>query len=352
MQLPNDKALKDIFQIVLFGKGYGESILIHIGNDNYILIDSFKNPQTNAPIAIDYLLNVGLNENAIVGIICSHWDNDHIQGIASIASKIQKPIDVYIPIAQSSRDFERFVTFLQTNNNPEEPYSTSEYINLLKLNEQKKIHICYTKAYTLLFPNLLSQMGKDSASIVALSPSEETVNSFISAISLPREKDYIKNIRISNNNISIVTLISRIVDNVLFGGDLENTNNDWDIIASNYAFDEKCHVFKIPHHGSKNAYSEKVWERMIEKPISIITRFNPSNLPTEENIDLIKKQSEKVYIIGGESKEDKKTGVKLKGTESDIRNNIRIIDKKIGLIRLSWKEKNWKVEKFGEVKEY
>ena len=148
-----------------------------------------------------------------------------------------------------------------------------------------------------------------------------------------------------------MTLFSITVDGAILGGDLENTDNDWDNIAQDYSYN-RCNIFKIPHHGSSNGYSEKVWQNMLkEKPISIVTRFNPSSLPQERELKKLLEKSSSVYVLGGVKKKAKRLGTKyLKGTKRESNNEFISIDNAIGTIRISWENGKWVVETKGEVK--
>ena len=341
-------------QIIFFGKGYGESILVNIGNNNYIVVDSFINPETKHPIVLDYLEDIGLNANAVMGIVCSHWDNDHIDGVSLLAKAVivYHKIEVYVPLVPSGRERELMASILAANNN-DGLNSTSEYIRLLNLSKESSglVSIQYAKENTNLFSKALSDCGKDTSSMVSLAPSDEMIRQFISSLIIPQTGQPIKNIEFSNNSVSVILLLRKITDNALLGGDLENKNKAWDSISSKYSFYGKCRVFKIPHHGSPNAFSQSVWDNMMEKPISIITRFNPSRLPKDELLSIIKSLSSKVYVIGGKTIKDRDTS-RLKGLSSYMRETIGFIDSKVGIVSLTWEDSSFSVQSFGAVEEY
>ena len=58
---PND----DEIEITIFGRGFGECIVLCCKNQNFIIIDSFINPSTKKPIAIDYLNSLNLPLSSI-----------------------------------------------------------------------------------------------------------------------------------------------------------------------------------------------------------------------------------------------------------------------------------------------
>jgi len=75
------------FEIVLFGPGYGESILLHVGGGRWVVIDSCLDGSKN-PVSLEYLTQIGVEPSgAIKAVIATHWDEDHIRGMTSILQR-------------------------------------------------------------------------------------------------------------------------------------------------------------------------------------------------------------------------------------------------------------------------
>lgn len=85
-----DKPNNWIGEVTLIGTGggYGESILVHLGFNNWIVIDSCVNPNTNESLPLWYLESIGVDVSKDVKlIICTHWHDDHIIGISTLLKK-------------------------------------------------------------------------------------------------------------------------------------------------------------------------------------------------------------------------------------------------------------------------
>ena len=81
---------KDEAEITVYGTGYGESIVIHSGNGNWIVVDSACLGGKNNPFALRYLKILGVDFAAQVShVVATHWDNDHIRGIAKIVRECE-----------------------------------------------------------------------------------------------------------------------------------------------------------------------------------------------------------------------------------------------------------------------
>ena len=78
----------DELEISLFGPGYGESILLHIGDGKWIIIDSCIDKKSNQPAALNYLKNIGVDPSKDVKlVVATHWHDDHIRGLGRIVEE-------------------------------------------------------------------------------------------------------------------------------------------------------------------------------------------------------------------------------------------------------------------------
>ena len=74
----------DEFEITLFGPGYGESIVLHVGDGVWVTVDSCLGVD-GYPSALDYLKRLGLDpDRAVHLVVATHWHDDHIRGMAEL----------------------------------------------------------------------------------------------------------------------------------------------------------------------------------------------------------------------------------------------------------------------------
>ena len=335
-----------MIEVIIFGKGYGESILIHI-KDKWIVVDSFIEPKSRIPIALKYLRDNGYDIEDICGIICTHWDNDHVVGISQIIEQHSEGLTICLPIVFDDNRFYQYVLF----NSDGAIGSTSEFLEVLRLIKRKKINRLYALSGRELFQK---ELKDQEVCVKALSPNDKQFTVFLDSISIPQKGQTKKHIPLEENKISVVTYIKTFVDSILLGGDMENSPDGWESICSCF-FEGKSHVFKVPHHGSETGYNPVVWVTMVEKPISIITRFNQKRLPTPEMIKNIAKESAAVYVVGPLPEKDRNTirRVKKYGDFNTIL-SMSMIDYDYGYVKLSksTKEEDWKISTYGAVEAY
>ena len=97
-------------EICVFGKGYGECILIGFPNGEYVIIDSFLNPKTNNPIVLDYLTAKNVEYSAIKVVVLTHWHNDHICGISNILNVASEDVKVVLSPIIRKEEFNKFIS--------------------------------------------------------------------------------------------------------------------------------------------------------------------------------------------------------------------------------------------------
>ena len=74
------------FELTLFGPGYGESAVLHVGTGVWIIVDSCIDTD-GTPTALRYLESIGIDPAQAVNlVVATHWHDDHIRGMARLVS--------------------------------------------------------------------------------------------------------------------------------------------------------------------------------------------------------------------------------------------------------------------------
>lgn len=69
----------DELEMTVFGPGVGECIVLHLGEGDWIIIDSCTSPVGDEPAALGYLRSIGVDPDASVRtIVATHWHDDRI----------------------------------------------------------------------------------------------------------------------------------------------------------------------------------------------------------------------------------------------------------------------------------
>lgn len=367
------------------GNGYGESVLVHLGDHVWIVIDSLIDPKNKKNLPLAYLDSIGVDPaESVKLIVASHWHKDHIAGLADIVSTCSEA-QFYSSVARENSMFLTLVSL-------EEQLPNSSYSGV---QEFKRILDHMTQSQrtpkNAIEDRLLLEYQRSDGVICevwALSPSDDTLRHYEETIgSLITDARAGKGITAkasASNHTSVVLLIKVGETHVLLGADLEVTpghpSRGWHAVMAS----SKCpkvnevEVFKIPHHGSENGYHPDVWDRALlkDKPHVALTSYARGNkLPEPKEVKRILDHSEKAFITSsphiivrqGGKKRNQKAMSAIRGTGMNLREikfhygQIRlrkntektmlstICDKVFGH-RRSQRSGLWQVEQFGEAR--
>lgn len=344
----------DEFEISVFGPSYGESILIHIGNSHWIIVDSCINQRTKKPVPLEYLESIGVDpKESVILIFASHWHDDHIGGLSQIVERCEKA-DICISDAFSRKEF---LTFLRAyGRSPLMEFSGVDELNTIfetiKRNPKRQ-RIRFLIEDRVIWNSISSVENYNFESeIIALSPSDKAKQQSLLSMGclIPQSKeDIISKRRIPMKALNDLCVVLRIKINdcvLLLGSDLENNkdpNIGWKRILNKNNPSKKASIFKIPHHGSKTGYNIAVWnELLIQNPIAFLTPFKCGSvqIPKEEEVELIEKHTSRAYSSSGFfSRKSIKRPASVSKTISETVNYLRPIFNNNGQIRVRIKIK-------------
>lgn len=292
-----------IAEITLIGTGgYGECVVVNLGNDNWIIIDSCINPETKSPLSIEYLESIKVNLSNVKLIICTHWHDDHILGISSALEKCPNA-KFSTSRAHEKEKFKNFLSFdsqkdIIGNLNS----STREFLKCLKIINQRTLPIVGAISDRTLFSVVI---GEHTNQIISLSPSDFTIENsdheigqLISDFNSTNKKVIVK----SPNTKSVALFVKIGTHRAILGADLEVSHNrleGWfNIIDNAQTIDSRASLFKIPHHGSENGYHPSIWDVLLDdNPVAKITPYNKnSKLPQVEMVQIYSEHTDKLFI--------------------------------------------------------
>lgn len=318
-------------EVILLGPGYGESVLINIGDDNWIVIDSCRG-RGGRPAAIEYFEKNEVSLDNIVLIIATHWHDDHIWGLSELVEQCKNAV-FCCGMAFSTVEFHSLVlginrklSLIPVRSGVKEIFSIFNIVEtrrLLKKNINPDVKYCSADKVIRRFNSTELSHGLD-VEIWALSPSDDEVGLFLRNIAplLPVEGEaacVVKDIK-PNQSCTVIQIKVGNVLSMLFGADLEEkSHNGWSkILASDSRPVTKSTIFKIPHHGSETGHHDQVWEKMIaNNAICLITPYSRGHkLPKDTDLNRIVGFSDKTYVT--QKSKSNKSLVKSKLVNSQL----------------------------------
>lgn len=306
----------DELEISIFGSGYGEAIVLHMGNGQWAVIDSCPERESGRPVALVYLENLGLDvTDAVTLIVATHWHDDHIGGISTICREC-KSAKFVIPGAIKSRELEGLIELyggsaLATRS------GLDEFVEVFRILDERKEKGTQIKSPTFAIANSVLHNDELSLSgttikrrISSLSPSDSCILRANFDLLWPKEGEHITKITPPTpNQTSVVLWVEIGSQSILLGADLEKPGDPsigWTVILNNSTvISGLAAIFKVPHHGAESAHEPRVWSEMLHpNPIALITPFSLGDkfLPTTEDIQRLNGLTSDAYITSQPSK--------------------------------------------------
>ena len=286
-------------EIVVFGPGVGESILLHLGENDWFVIDSCKYPGDSTPAALQYLTWIGVDPTVSVKrILATHWHDDHIKGLGDIVRACPNAKFAMSGALEGEQFFQLVLEVEASNKLVSGSSSATEFAGILEELLRRGKRIACPDFYAQDAMILFKEGGyRKSAFVQALSPSSETVTHAMADVaSRIMTIGGVRRFRhLSANDLSVAVHVRVGELSLLLGGDLENTSDaafGWKAVLVSPSLPiGKSQVFKIAHHGSPNADHKDVWSKLLgTDPVSVVTPYTrlPQPLPSESDIKRIK----------------------------------------------------------------
>jgi beta-lactamase superfamily II metal-dependent hydrolase len=352
-------------EISMFGPGYGESLLLHVGDNNWLLVDSCVDPFSKKPAATEYLQRIGVDPSeAVKLVVASHWHDDHIRGLGNTLRECENAIFAFSS-ALKRKEFLTLV-FAFGKRSLMDTSGVNEFYSILKtLKERKETGLGIPKfaiADRLIWKKELSPLGVSyDCEVYSLSPSDESVRLALEEIGrlLPREREPKRRLVDRSPNHNAVVLLVRVGElAILMGADLENTTHPgsgWSaIVTSGTRPQGRGCVFKIPHHGSINADHSGVWDEMlIPDPIALLSPFisGKTRIPTRSDVKRLRSRTSYGYSTADMKDQKPKMAQRVVDkTVNETVKSIRKVNPQLGHIRVRRKavssETPWEVTLF------
>ena len=257
-------------EVSLFGPGYGESVLVHLGSGQWLVVDSCAPHDEAEPAALSYLRRIGVDcGRSVKYIVATHWHDDHIRGLSELI--VASPAaDVFISDALRSETLMSLV--LEADPRPvtnlREMHRTVE--TLLERRPDAAQPYRFLVEDTALHSAV--HHPAEDVEIWALSPSSVDVSQALRGIHrlLPGEFADISAVPKPNENHASVVLHVRVENQcMLLGADREvhtNSGRGWQSVAASAARRalRRSILLKVPHHGAPNGDSLVMWRDLLE----------------------------------------------------------------------------------------
>ncbi len=250
------------FETIVFDVQNADAFLIKTPKNKYFIIDTgkqgFKGGKSQADfIILAYLKDKGIKN--IEGLILTHFDSDHAGGAVDLIKNLN--------------------------------------VNAIYLNSLDDKSPLAQKIYTLAKNKKVKTFAVKNNEIIYFEPDFKI-------------KTFISGIKTSDNENSVITLVSRGDFDELFMGDagVEAFNK-----IAPYMPD--IEVLKVGHHGARNVVNKKMIEKL--KPEIALISTGPNNYghPSGVTLEVLQNQNVKIFIT------EKQNSLKIKNSKNSYKIN-------------------------------
>jgi len=273
------------FEVSLLGPGYGESVVVHLGDQRWMIVDSCIDRQSREPAALRYLSSIGVPFDNVLVVVATHWDDDHIRGLADVVRACSNAQFVYSDGLRGP-DFLTLVDAISGDPNLASPSGVSEFAGILKVLQERYGLRGIRPVKAIEGRPLWVSSSGISARVVALSPSDRAAALATLDIARLLPKSGKKRVKVAAappNHVSVALHVTVGDVVAILGADLDEVGNPtlgWAaVIASPTVPKAQAHLFKVPHHGSETGYHEPAWRKLLlPNVVAPLTPFIKGNV--------------------------------------------------------------------------
>jgi hypothetical protein len=306
-QTPVERPTAQEIEVGIFGPGFGESIVIHAGNNEWVIIDSCIDSRSGRPAALAYLGKINVDASAAVRlIVATHWHDDHIRGMSELV-RVCTSAKFACSMALTRCEFLEAAAIYTSrplsrdSSGPTEIYQT---LATVKARGQYPIRAIADRP---LFRAFRAAADGVDYEVTALSPADGELDRFLASIAalLPPDTPPTTKSRLPNprpNDLSVATWIKIGDTQILLGADLEEHGvaaRGWTaVLASAARPPGVASLFKISHHGSENGHHDGIWsELLVQDVIAVLTPWTlgGSDLPQPGDVQRIQSLTPNAY---------------------------------------------------------
>lgn len=297
----------DELEVSVFGPGIGESIVVHLGGGDWMVIDSCINPASKRAAALEYLEALGVDVSTrVVALVLTHWHDDHTAGAAEILRACSNA-RFTCSAALNAREFAMMVALsarlqLQAGSGSglDEMRAIFDIIAERGGRRDGKLVAPYfAMARTTVFRRNAAP-GVPDCVVEALSPSSMSLARGFQSLAPAVNSAKRKLANPGPNELSMALHVRVGISAALLGADLEIGGSNligWRGVSNDPSPPQpKAVIVKVPHHGSAGADYPPAWAALVASDANLaVTSFHSSKIPRPMDLSRLKSRSNDVF---------------------------------------------------------
>lgn len=320
----------------IFGPGKGESIAVHAGGGDWLIIDSCIDHTTGEQPTLRYLQSIGVDVSTQVKVVlATHAHDDHIAGIADV----YEAAGASTLVLSSAATSEEFFAAVEADAEIEAQLRKSvraEYRRLLDIAEERAARAKGWRPMKRAVEGLdlwsrSAENDVPAAWARSLSPSHHAVSRAQLALATGTARAGTRR-RLAGtdpNEFAVALWIQVGDDAVLLGGDLlaGPAACGWQAVVATFSPPAPAMYFKVPHHGAPNAHFDDVWAQLVrDGPTATMApyRAGVTPRPSQEDVTRLKALTPHLYVTADPRRPAPNNRVrKTSATLAQVASNVR-----------------------------
>lgn len=265
---PSDREV----EVSLIGPGYGECVVVHLGANRWMVVDSCLDRDTGRAAALVHLEEMGIDPGSHVDlVVCTHWHDDHVRGISAILAACPGARFICSTALRESAFLE--LVALGESIRGLQGSGLSEFARIfqqIKLrrarHEPAPLEACHAGC------GLLDQEENGrTVRVESLSPSEVDHQRMAGVFAEKKSEllaaEFRQTVPSLHPNLgSIVLRIQVGTRRILLGADMEHRKSPdagWNAILDSSEPGHEADFYKIAHHGSATGDTPEIWSKLL-----------------------------------------------------------------------------------------
>lgn len=272
----------DEIEVTLFGRGVGESIVVHLPGGDWIIVDSFEH--RGQPVAMQYLDSLGVPAERVKSLVVTHFHLDHYGGIDKLHDRYRNAI----LMVTDALSLDRFKSLF--GDAAAEPLfgnlpGTIERAQNRFVGEDMALRYLHARE-PVFWSNRVCVCD-----VMALSPTSAATHQShreIAAVISPDREALIEYLK--DDNRSAIVLLFEIEDGygILLAADLvaDMPAFGWPAILRGSTKPlQRANLVKVPHHGGKSAHDQRMWDELVTTDAELLVApYSRSGLPRPPDV--------------------------------------------------------------------
>jgi hypothetical protein len=285
----------DEIEVTLLGRGVGESVVVHVPGDDWIVVDSFED--SRRPVAMSYLDSIKVQPEQVKVLVITHFHKDHYEGIDKLHDRYRKA-RLMVTGALSG---DRFADLFQDT--VAQPVLGGLPGTIERANQREIAPSVGGLRYLSAGDEAHSVPGVVHAR--ALSPTDAAIHqSNLELASRGLDRAGVTML-LRNDNRSSVVLSFQLHDGsaLLLAADLvaDHAAFGWQAIVSepNNKSLDRADLVKVPHHGSFSAHDQAMWDHLVTDSAKLlVSPYSPRGLPLVSDVARLCELGDRLWQAG------------------------------------------------------